>query len=47
MKSGQKIMEAFLSLWLSMFVFPGTELDRVRHELFPIAVNLARGINLH
>ncbi|XP_055823287.1 uncharacterized protein LOC129891827 [Solanum dulcamara] len=35
--------EAFLSLWLSRFVFPGNEYDKIGTHVFPIAVNLARG----
>ncbi|CAN4102738.1 unnamed protein product [Withania somnifera] len=38
--------EAFLSLWLSRFVFPGNEYDKIGKHVFPIAVNLARGIRL-
>ncbi|KAF3671127.1 putative E3 ubiquitin-protein ligase RHA2A-like [Capsicum annuum] len=38
--------EAFLSLWLSRFVFPGNEYDKIGKHVFPIAVNLARGTRL-
>ncbi|KAK4341839.1 hypothetical protein RND71_037655 [Anisodus tanguticus] len=38
--------EAFLSLWLSKFVFPGNEYDKIGTHVFSIAVNLARGTRL-
>ncbi|CAN4122255.1 unnamed protein product [Withania somnifera] len=38
--------EAFLSLWLSRFVFPGNEYDKIGKHVFPIAINLARGTRL-
>ncbi|XP_049343197.1 uncharacterized protein LOC125807513 [Solanum verrucosum] len=47
MYSGRNIEhEAFLSLWLSRFVFPGNEYDKIGTHVFPIAVNLARGMRL-
>lgn len=36
--------QAFLSLWLSRYVFPGYVAYRVRKHIFPIAVRLASGI---
>ncbi|KAM3308316.1 hypothetical protein P3S67_010060 [Capsicum chacoense] len=35
--------EAFLSLWLSRFVFPGNGYDKIGSHVFPLAINLARG----
>ncbi|XP_060189488.1 uncharacterized protein LOC132618455 [Lycium barbarum] len=47
MNSGKKFEhEAFLSLWLSRFVFPGNECDKIGRHVFSIAVNLARGSRL-
>uniref|UniRef100_A0A3Q7HI82 Aminotransferase-like plant mobile domain-containing protein n=1 Tax=Solanum lycopersicum TaxID=4081 RepID=A0A3Q7HI82_SOLLC len=47
MYSGSNIEhEAFLSLWLSRFVFPGNEYDKIGSHVFPIAVSLARGMRL-
>ncbi|KAF3663914.1 putative eukaryotic translation initiation factor 2D-like isoform X1 [Capsicum annuum] len=34
--------EAFLSLWLSRFVFPGNEYNKIGKHVFPRAINLAR-----
>ncbi|KAL0353626.1 UNVERIFIED_CONTAM: hypothetical protein Sangu_0943900 [Sesamum angustifolium] len=38
--------EAFLSLWLSRFVFPGNHLDRIGSHVFSAAIHLARGRRL-
>ncbi|XP_057951062.1 uncharacterized protein LOC131145896 [Malania oleifera] len=38
--------EAFISLWLSRFVFPGFPKDSVPEYVFPIAIHLARGTRL-
>ncbi|KAJ7960737.1 Serine/threonine-protein phosphatase 7 long form like [Quillaja saponaria] len=35
--------EAFLSLWLSRFVFPGNGLATISKHVFPMAIHLARG----
>ncbi|PON51537.1 Aminotransferase-like mobile domain containing protein [Parasponia andersonii] len=35
--------EAFLSIWLSRFVFPGLSRTTVLKQLFPLAIRLARG----
>ncbi|XP_022889204.1 uncharacterized protein LOC111404661 [Olea europaea var. sylvestris] len=37
---------AFLSLWLSRFVFPGNVLDHIGNHVFRIAIYLARGTRL-
>nr|GMC75483.1 serine/threonine-protein phosphatase 7 long form homolog [Ipomoea batatas] len=47
MDSGSDIEhEAFLSLWLSRFVFSGNNLDKIDKDVFPVAVRLARGIRI-
>ncbi|KAL3508504.1 hypothetical protein ACH5RR_027905 [Cinchona calisaya] len=47
MESGKRYEhEAFLSLWLSRFVFPGNEFDQIGEHVFPIAVHLARGTRI-
>ncbi|CAI9088438.1 OLC1v1022765C1 [Oldenlandia corymbosa var. corymbosa] len=47
MDSGRKLEhEAFLSLWLSRFVFPGNAFGKIGEHVFPIAVNLSRGIRI-
>ncbi|XP_009781168.1 uncharacterized protein [Nicotiana sylvestris] len=47
MNSGHRFEhEAFLSLWLSRFVFPGNEYGKIGIHVFPIAVNLAKGTRL-
>ena len=38
--------EAFLSLWLSRFVFPGISKGTITELVFPIAIHLARGTRL-
>ncbi|KAM3396253.1 hypothetical protein P3S68_005259 [Capsicum galapagoense] len=38
--------EAFLSLWLSRFVFPGEKYDKIGTHVFRVAINLARGKRL-
>ncbi|KAG4923980.1 hypothetical protein JHK87_049520 [Glycine soja] len=38
--------EAFLSLWLSRFVFPGRSYTTILKSTFPIAIHLARGLKL-
>jgi len=38
--------EAFLSLWLSRFVFPGRSYKSILKSVFPIAIHLARGTKL-
>ncbi|KAL0399244.1 UNVERIFIED_CONTAM: hypothetical protein Sradi_2267700 [Sesamum radiatum] len=38
--------EAFISLWLSRFVFPGNHLDGISSHVFSIAIHLARGRRL-
>ncbi|CDP11864.1 unnamed protein product [Coffea canephora] len=38
--------EAFLSLWLSRFVFPGNEFDQIGEHVLPIAVHLSRGVKI-
>ena len=38
--------EAFLSLWLSRFVFPGISKSTITELVFPIAIHLARGTRL-
>ena len=38
--------EAFLSLWLSRFVFPGISKGAITELVFPIAIHLARGTRL-
>jgi hypothetical protein len=38
--------EAFLSLWLSRFVFPSLPNTSIPKHVFPIAVRLARGIKI-
>ncbi|CAJ1964222.1 unnamed protein product [Sphenostylis stenocarpa] len=38
--------EAFLSLWLSRFVFPGRSCQTILKSVFPIAIHLARGTKL-
>ncbi|KAM3396251.1 hypothetical protein P3S68_005257 [Capsicum galapagoense] len=38
--------EAFLSLWLSRFVFPGEQYDKIGTPVFHVAINLARGKRL-
>jgi len=42
----QVVHEAFLSLWLSRFVFPGRSHKSVLKSVFPIAIHLARGNKL-
>ncbi|XP_076888087.1 serine/threonine-protein phosphatase 7 long form homolog [Bidens hawaiensis] len=37
---------AFLSLWLSRFVFPSVDLDSVGKHVIPIAVRLSQGVKL-
>ncbi|KAL2472985.1 uncharacterized protein Fot_48721 [Forsythia ovata] len=37
---------AFLSLWLSRYVFPGNEPDQIGNHIFRIAIYLARGTRL-
>ncbi|XP_047307175.1 uncharacterized protein LOC124910549 [Impatiens glandulifera] len=47
MDSGSDIEhEAFLSLWLSRFVFTGPAIDTVRTNVFPIAVHLSRATRI-
>lgn len=47
MGTGHKLEhEAFLSLWLSRYVFPASLYDNVGKNLFPIAIRLARGIRI-
>ncbi|KAI8537469.1 hypothetical protein RHMOL_Rhmol09G0025700 [Rhododendron molle] len=48
MKSGSRIEhEAFLSLWLSKFVFPSAAgNDSVGNKVLPIAIHLAQGLDL-
>ncbi|KAL3503476.1 hypothetical protein ACH5RR_037925 [Cinchona calisaya] len=47
MESGRRYEhEAFLSLWLSRFVFPGNEFDQIGEHVFPMAVHLARGMKI-
>ncbi|XP_047340004.1 uncharacterized protein LOC124943552 [Impatiens glandulifera] len=47
MDSGSDIEhEAFLSLWLSRFVFNGPAIDTVRSNVFPIAVHLSRATRI-
>lgn len=44
MKSGLELEhEAFLALWLTRYVFPSVSSDFVGKQVFPIAVQLARG----
>lgn len=38
--------EAFLSLWLSRFVFPSNSRNTISKCVFPIAINLARGTRI-
>ncbi|RDX71493.1 hypothetical protein CR513_49155, partial [Mucuna pruriens] len=38
--------EAFLSLWLSRFVFPGRSHKAILKSVFPIAIHLAKGTKL-
>ncbi|XP_061337337.1 protein MAINTENANCE OF MERISTEMS-like [Gastrolobium bilobum] len=38
--------EAFLVLWLSRFVFPANSPDTILKSVFPIAIHLARGIEM-
>lgn len=38
--------EAFLSLWLSRFVFPGPSRTSILKQLFPLAIRLARGTRI-
>ncbi|XP_009623707.1 protein MAINTENANCE OF MERISTEMS-like [Nicotiana tomentosiformis] len=38
--------EAFLALWLSRYVFPGSNLNNIVKEVFPLAIRLARGIQV-
>ncbi|XP_068497873.1 uncharacterized protein [Phaseolus vulgaris] len=42
----QVVHEAFLSLWLSRFVFPGRSNQSILKSVFPIAIHLARGTKL-
>ena len=47
MESGKRHEhEAFLSLWLSRFVFHGNEVDQVGEHVSPIAIHLARGMRM-
>ena len=47
MGSGHKLEhEAFLSLWLSRYVFPTSLYDNVGKHLFPIAICLSRGTRM-
>ncbi|XP_047307197.1 uncharacterized protein LOC124910568 [Impatiens glandulifera] len=47
MDSGSDIEhEAFLSLWLSRFVFTGPAIDTVRTNVFPIVVHLSRATRI-
>ncbi|XP_047340077.1 protein MAIN-LIKE 2-like [Impatiens glandulifera] len=47
MGSGSEIEhEAFLSHWLSRFVFPGPAIDTIRKVVFPVAIHLARGARI-
>ncbi|KAF8410706.1 hypothetical protein HHK36_003240 [Tetracentron sinense] len=47
MESGSKLEHmAFLSLWLSRYVFPAFPFDTTRKGVFLIAINLARGTQM-
>ncbi|XP_059638820.1 protein MAINTENANCE OF MERISTEMS-like [Cornus florida] len=47
MQSGSEFEhEAFLSLWLSRFVFPGNVYSTIGKHVFPIAIHLARGTRI-
>lgn len=43
---GELEHEAFLSLWLSRFVFPGNVFDTINKNVFSIAIYLARGTRI-
>ncbi|KAG9156681.1 hypothetical protein Leryth_006641 [Lithospermum erythrorhizon] len=38
--------EAFLAMWLSKFVLPGNEIDKINENVLPIAVHLVRGTRI-
>ncbi|KAG9141682.1 hypothetical protein Leryth_019305 [Lithospermum erythrorhizon] len=47
MGSGSSVEhEAFLAMWLSKFVFPGNDVEKINENVFPIAVHLARGTKI-